>query len=59
MLQQRAFDLLSLNLNMEPVFVVEEMDLQWVSETPFPENIPVLIKQFKIARRLKPFKVSN
>lgn len=44
---------------MEPVFAAEEMDVQWVSEAPFPENIPVLIKQFKNARRLKPFKVTK
>lgn len=56
-LQQRTHDLMNLNLNMEPTFIVETMALQWTSELTFAENVPVLIKQFKKERGLKPFKV--
>lgn len=56
-LQQRIFDLLTINLNMEPTFIVETMGLEWTSELTFAENVPALIKQFKKERGLKPFKV--
>ncbi|KOB74470.1 Adenylate kinase 7 [Operophtera brumata] len=42
---------------MEPTYIVETMGLQWTSELTFAENVPALIKQFKKARGLKPFKV--
>ncbi|CAG9560394.1 unnamed protein product [Danaus chrysippus] len=54
---QRIFDLMTLNLNMEPTFIVETMGLQWTSELTFAENVPALIKQFKKERGLKSFKV--
>ncbi|XP_045513960.1 adenylate kinase 7-like isoform X1 [Pieris brassicae] len=56
-IDQRIYDLMTLNLNMEPTFVVETMALQWTSEMSFGENVPALIKQFKKERGLKPFKV--
>ncbi|XP_026729312.1 adenylate kinase 7-like isoform X2 [Trichoplusia ni] len=56
-LDQRIYDLMTLNLSMEPTFIVETMGLQWVSELTFAENIPVLMKQFKKERGLKPFKI--
>ncbi|CAH0627194.1 unnamed protein product [Chrysodeixis includens] len=56
-IDQRVYDLMTLNLSMEPTFIVETMGLQWASELTFAENIPVLIKQFKKERGLKPFKV--
>lgn len=59
MLQQRIYDLMTLNLNMEPTFIVETMGLQWVSEATFAENVPALMKQFKKERGLKPFKVRH
>ncbi|XP_072940492.1 uncharacterized protein Dpy-30L2 [Epargyreus clarus] len=56
-IDQRIYDLMTLNLNMEPTFIVETMGLQWVSELTFAENVPVLMKEFKKERGLKPFKV--
>lgn len=53
------YDLMNLNLNMEPTFIVETMGLQWVSELTFSENVPALIKQFKKERELKSFKVKH
>ncbi|KAL4703485.1 hypothetical protein ACJJTC_014355 [Scirpophaga incertulas] len=54
---QRTYDLMTLNLNMEPTFIVETMGLQWTSELTFAENVPALMKQFRKQRGLKPFKV--
>lgn len=48
---------MTLNLSMEPTFIVETMSIQWISELTFAENVPALIKQFKKERGLKPFKV--
>ncbi|XP_068630658.1 adenylate kinase 7-like [Battus philenor] len=56
-IDQRTYDLMNLNLNMEPTFIVETMSLQWTSELSFAENIPDLIKQFKKERELKSFKI--
>ncbi|CAB3242899.1 unnamed protein product [Arctia plantaginis] len=56
-IDQRIFDLMTLNLNMEPTFIVETMGLQWTSELTFGENVPTLMKQFKKERTLKPFKI--
>ncbi|VVC96459.1 unnamed protein product [Leptidea sinapis] len=56
-INQRIYDLMTLNLNMEPSFIVETMGLQWVSESSFTENVPTLMKAFRKERALKPFKV--
>lgn len=48
---------MTLNLSMEPTFIVETMGLQWTSELTFAENVPALLKEFKKERGLKPFKV--
>ncbi|KAI8428835.1 hypothetical protein MSG28_007490 [Choristoneura fumiferana] len=53
----QIYDLVTLNLNMEPTFIVETMGLQWTSDLPFAENVPALMKQFKKERGLKPFKI--
>ncbi|XP_041976402.1 adenylate kinase 7-like isoform X2 [Aricia agestis] len=55
-LDQRMYDMIMLNVSMEPVFIVEEMGLEWTSEMTFEENVPTLMKQFTKARKLKPFK---
>ncbi|XP_063361039.1 adenylate kinase 7-like [Cydia amplana] len=56
-MDQRIFDLMTLNLSMEPGFIVETMSLQWTTELPFAEYTPFLIKEFKKLRGLKPFKI--
>ncbi|CAH0727771.1 unnamed protein product, partial [Brenthis ino] len=56
-IDQRIFDLMTLNLIMEPTFIVESMGLQWTSELSFTENVPILMKQFKKERALKAFKI--
>ncbi|XP_028032525.1 adenylate kinase 7-like [Bombyx mandarina] len=56
-IDQRIYDSITLNLTMEPTFIVETMGLQWVSEQTFAENVPMLMNQFKKERGLKSFKV--
>lgn len=53
--QQRIYDLITLNLLMEPVFIAETVGIS--SDATFAENLPALIKEFKKLRGLKPFKV--
>ncbi|RVE46311.1 hypothetical protein evm_009030 [Chilo suppressalis] len=56
-INQRIYDLMTVNINMEPTFIVETMALQWTSDMTFAENVPALMKQFKKERGLKPFKI--
>ncbi|XP_063379334.1 adenylate kinase 7-like [Cydia fagiglandana] len=56
-LDQRIFDLMTLNLYMEPGFIVETMGLQWTTELTFAEYAPTLMKEFKKLKGLKPFKI--
>ncbi|CAG5040039.1 unnamed protein product [Parnassius apollo] len=56
-IDQRTYDFMTVNLNMEPTFIVDKMGLQWTSELTFAENVPILMKQFKKERGLKSFKV--
>ncbi|XP_063532163.1 adenylate kinase 7-like [Cydia strobilella] len=56
-IDQRIFDLMTLNVSMEPGFIVETMALQWTTELTFDEYAPFLIKEFKKQRGLKPFKI--
>ncbi|KAG7299423.1 hypothetical protein JYU34_016376 [Plutella xylostella] len=54
-IDQRIYDLITLNLLMEPVFIAETVGIS--SDATFVENLPALIKEFKKLRGLKPFKV--
>ncbi|KAJ2946944.1 hypothetical protein O0L34_g16290 [Tuta absoluta] len=56
-IDQRIHDLMTLNLNMEPTFLPETMNLEWTSELTFAENVPALMKQFKKERQLRAFKI--
>lgn len=48
---------MTVNLKMEPSFIVNEMDLQWQSELNFCENIEKIVKEFKECRKLQPIKI--
>lgn len=51
--QQKVYDKLTVDLNMEPSYIVESMELNWASETTFAENIQKLATEYKDARGLK------
>lgn len=52
-LQQSVFDLLTVNLNIEPAFIRDEIALNWKYETGFVDNINAIVNEFKEARKLK------
>ncbi|XP_067000043.2 adenylate kinase 7-like [Anabrus simplex] len=54
---QDVFDLLTVNLNMEPSYIVENMNMKWTSDLPFPENIQRVVSEFREVRGLKPIKI--
>ena len=45
------------NLNMEPVFIVENLQLQWQSDLNIAENMNQVVREFKTTRNLKPVKI--
>nr|CAD7445814.1 unnamed protein product [Timema bartmani] len=49
---QTIYDMLTVNLNMEPVLAV---DMKWISETVFVENVPQVVTEYKDARGLKTY----
>jgi adenylate kinase len=49
--------MITIDLKMDAAFIKENLQVKWVSETGFVENIQKLIKEFKAARNLIPFKV--
>lgn len=54
---QSDFDMLLLDLRMDAAYVKENMQLKWQSETGITENIQKIVKEYKAARNLVPFKV--
>nr|CAD7409140.1 unnamed protein product [Timema cristinae] len=51
---QTIYDMLTVNLNMEPILAV---DMKWISETVFVENVPQVVTEYKDARGLKALKI--
>lgn len=56
-INQAEFDMLTIDLRMESVFIKDNMQLKWHSETGFVDNIIKIIREFKVTRNLIPFKV--
>ncbi|KAK5648243.1 hypothetical protein RI129_003135 [Pyrocoelia pectoralis] len=54
---QNLFDRYTINLTMEPGFIVETLQIQWESEINFVENIDNIVKEFKNTRGLTPLKI--
>ncbi|XP_063919544.1 adenylate kinase 7-like [Zophobas morio] len=54
---QTIFDRCMVNLNMEPVFIVENLQLQWQSDLNIAENMNQVVREFKTTRNLKPVKI--
>ena len=51
-LKQTDFDMLTVNLRMDASYIKENMQIKWVAETGFVENVKVLVKEYKAARNL-------
>lgn len=55
-ISQPFFDMLSVNLRMDSTLIKESMNINWVAETGLPDNIALVIKEFKEGRGLLPMR---
>ncbi|XP_044264906.1 adenylate kinase 7-like [Tribolium madens] len=54
---QTIFERCTVNLNMEPVFLVENLQLEWQSELTIAENMLQVVREFTAKRNLRPVKI--
>lgn len=52
---QQTYDLMTMNLNIDPDYIVER--IRWHLDTPFRDNMNVILKEFRDAHNLHPLKV--
>ncbi|ELK31031.1 Adenylate kinase 7 [Myotis davidii] len=57
LIKQDSIDHLLLNLRMEALYVKENFNIRWVSQTGFVENIGNILREYKQSRGLLPIKV--
>lgn len=48
---------MTLNLRMEPAFIVDELEIEWQNELNLVENMPAIINEFKSTRKLRPINI--
>lgn len=56
-LSQVEFDMLNVHLRLEATFIKEGMNITWVSEGGFTDNIHRMVKEYKQVRNLLPLRV--
>ncbi|GJQ87854.1 hypothetical protein Trydic_g1126 [Trypoxylus dichotomus] len=56
-LSQTLFERYTVNLHMEPGFIVDELELEWKNELNLAENMGNIITEFRKARNLKPLRL--
>ncbi|XP_026668562.1 adenylate kinase 7-like isoform X2 [Ceratina calcarata] len=52
---QEYYDLMTMNLIMDPVYITDR--ISWHSDTPFADSINEIVKAYKTARNLQPVKI--
>ncbi|KAI4491601.1 hypothetical protein M0804_002993 [Polistes exclamans] len=52
---QRIYDLMTLDLNIDPVYVLER--IRWHFDTPFTDNIEPIVEEYKAWRELHPMRI--
>lgn len=52
---QRMYDLTTMNLIIDPVYIADR--ISWQFDSPFPDNIDAIVKEYKTARNLNPVKI--
>ncbi|KZC14378.1 Adenylate kinase 7, partial [Dufourea novaeangliae] len=52
---QQAYDLMTVNLNVQPEYITDR--IAWRHDTPFRDNINAIAKEYRIARSLHPLKI--
>ncbi|KAK1121778.1 hypothetical protein K0M31_010089 [Melipona bicolor] len=53
---QRTYDLTTMNLIIDPVYIADR--ISWHFDSPFPDNIDAIVKEYKTARNLNPVKIT-
>ncbi|KAK9728749.1 hypothetical protein QE152_g17073 [Popillia japonica] len=56
-LTQTLFERYTLNLNMEPSFIVDELEIEWKNELNLAENMHNIVTEFRKGRQLKPLRI--
>ncbi|XP_076227677.1 adenylate kinase 7 [Nomia melanderi] len=49
---QQIYDLMTVNLNLEPEYIVDK--IAWHHDTPFRDNIDAIVREYRTARNLHP-----
>lgn len=53
---QQCYDMITLNLNIEPGYLADE-NMDWHTLLPFDENVIDIVDEYKVARNLQPVKI--
>ncbi|KAL3277400.1 hypothetical protein HHI36_012749 [Cryptolaemus montrouzieri] len=54
---ENNFEKFTVNLNMDPAFILESLPIEWQYETGFLENISRIVEELKESRELAPIKI--
>ncbi|XP_071878435.1 adenylate kinase 7 [Bombus fervidus] len=52
---QRTYDLMTMNLIVDPVYITDR--ISWHLDTPFSDSINAIVREYKAARNLNPIKI--
>lgn len=52
---QQIYDVMTINLNIDPVYITDR--ISWHLGAPFPDSINLIVKEYKIARNLNPIRI--
>ncbi|CAF1386022.1 unnamed protein product [Adineta steineri] len=54
---QADYDMLLSNMQFEPMFIREQMNIKWHCENGIPENIEKIVEEYRTQRNLRPIKI--
>ena len=52
---QQIYDVMTINLNIDPVYITDR--ISWHLGAPFPDSINLIVKEYKMARNLNPIRI--
>lgn len=52
---QQIYDVMTINLNIDPVYITDR--ISWHFGAPFPDNINLIVKEYKTTRNLNPIRI--
>lgn len=56
-LTQNYYDKMTINLRMEPDYIINELGVDFKSELNFTENIETIVEEYKKSRHLRPIRI--